>query len=117
MPADDIDVDWAYEQLPEFPNDVVPQFQRGQVVNTQRSLTLWRSLSDAQKPDNMGQQSKKRGALWTIRDRGYYSDMDGDLPFTPESECVFLYELRDETGKCFWTFEYYLLKADPDTER
>lgn len=110
MAPDEINVDWAYEDLPQpFPEGLSPQWGLGETVRKGSSFPCWKYLRDAQNPLKFDANYKSSG-VWTVRDRGYFLDTEGELPLPPAEEgCYFFYELASEKGGRCWTYEQLLL--------
>ena len=110
MAPDEIDSDWAYEGLPEsFPDDLSPQLMLGETLRAASSFPCWEYLRDAQNPEKFD-ASQEGSGVWTVRDRGYYLDLDGELPLLDTKDaCYFFYELESGKRERCWTYEQLLL--------
>jgi len=82
-PPEDIDADWAYEGLPPSSrNDLAFWFERGD-IEIPSPCQCWKYLRDAQDPNNFSRDSDVCSGVWTVRDRGYFADLDGELLLLP----------------------------------
>lgn len=121
MPPEEINDDWddwAYEGLPRISSDARAfRFARGDTVKMASPVRCWEYLRHAQNPDRFDASHECSG-VWTLLDRGYYEDLDGELPLLPEAEDVyFFYELESEGRGKRWTYEQLLFGANSKSRR
>jgi hypothetical protein len=112
MPPEEIDSEWAYQDLPQpFPDDPAIQFALGEVVEMRSSFRCWGYLRDAQNPEKFDASYECSG-IWTVRDRGYFLDLEGELQLPDATDgCYYFLELENKVRERCWTYEQLLLEA------
>lgn len=83
---------------------------RGETVDVPRSFQCWGHLKDAQNPERFEESGTCLGRF-TVRDRAYYDDVGGDLPFESEYGWYLLLELETSRGEPCWTYQKLLTSA------
>ena len=117
MPPGEINDDWAYEGLPRISSDARAfRFARGDTVKMASPVRCWEYLRHAQNPDRFDASHECSG-VWTLLDRGYYEDLDGELPLPEAEDEYYFYELKSEGGGKRWTYEQLLFGANSKSRR
>lgn len=111
MSPDEIDPDWSDEDLPPIsPGGPTIHPARGETIDVPGSFRCWGHLRDAQNPERF-EESGTCSGKFTVQDRAYYDDVDGDIPLESKDDWCLLLELETSRGKRCWTYQELLMSA------